>query len=100
MRVLVRVLAVAVLIYGTFVAVAFSWMKLPPEDFAMHMAKLPGPAMMAMPFPPMWAKARAGSLSLGDAAPDFDLETVDKTSRVKLSGYRGKPVVLVFGSYT
>jgi peroxiredoxin len=45
--------------------------------------------------------ARAGSLQVGDSAPDFDLETLDKKSRVRLSSHLGvKPVVLIFGSYT
>jgi hypothetical protein len=100
MRLAIRGLLVAVPIYGVFVATAYSWMKLPPEDFARHMARLPGPAMMAMPFPPMWARARAGALAIGDSAPDFDLQTVDHASHARLSGYRWKPVVLVFGSYT
>jgi peroxiredoxin len=49
----------------------------------------------------MWNVARGGRLAVGEEAPDFDLRTVDKTARVKLSSFRGKqPVVLVFGSYT
>ncbi len=36
----------------------------------------------------------------GDPAPDFTLATPDGTSQVTLSELRGKPVVLVFGSYT
>jgi len=36
----------------------------------------------------------------GDAAPDFRLPTLDHKSEVELSSLRGKPVVLVFGSYT
>ena len=44
---------------------------------------------------------KTATLKVGDAAPDFDLQTADKQSRVKLSNYRGsRPVVLVFGSYT
>ena len=39
--------------------------------------------------------------SPGDLAPDFDLETLDKSARVRLSSFRArKPVVLIFGSYT
>jgi peroxiredoxin len=70
-------------------------------DFAALMAKLPMPAMMAFPFETMWTRARAGALSVGSIAPDFELATVDKKSKVKLSSFRGaRPVVLVFGSYT
>jgi len=40
-------------------------------------------------------------LKVGNEAPDFRLKTLDKTSEVALSNFRGKsPVVLIFGSYT
>ena len=96
-----RALAVFAVFWVCFVAVVYSWMRQPPERFAGHMANLPLVAMMAFPFETLWSNARGGSLNVGDAAPDFDLQTVDKQSRVKLSNYRGsRPVVLVFGSYT
>jgi peroxiredoxin len=45
--------------------------------------------------------ARAGNLAVGDAAPDFELPTLDRSRTVRLSSeYRLKPVVLIFGSYT
>ncbi|MFN7973558.1 MAG: hypothetical protein U0166_14610 [Acidobacteriota bacterium] len=73
----------------------------PPERFAQIMKHVPLPMMMVLPFQTLWNRARGGALSVGDAAPDFDLETSDKTARVRLSSFRGeKPVVLVFGSYT
>ena len=101
MRVFSRIAGVLVLLYAAFLATVYAWMRQPPEEFAGHMAKMPGPAMMAFPFATMWSKARAGVLGIGDAAPDFDLQTIDKQSHVRLSTYRGsKPVVLVFGSYT
>ncbi len=75
-------------------------MHQPPEKFGRIMKHVPGPAFMVLPFETLWTRARAGSLGVGDMAPDFDLETLDKTSRVQLSSLRGKPVVLVFGSYT
>lgn len=37
---------------------------------------------------------------LGDDAPDFSLPTYDGSRTVKLSESRGKPVVLIFGSFT
>ena len=38
---------------------------------------------------------------VGDAAPDFDLALLDGDGeRVRLSELRGKPVGLIFGSYT
>jgi peroxiredoxin len=46
-------------------------------------------------------KARAGTLQVGSAAPDFSLFKLDKTERVQLSALnKQQPVVLVFGSYT
>ena len=76
-------------------------MTRPPEQFTQGMSKLPTFAMYLAPFPPMWAKARAGTLAPGDAAPDFELETTDRSAKVRLSANRGiRPVVLIFGSYT
>ncbi|MBY0372779.1 MAG: hypothetical protein K2Q23_02220 [Bryobacteraceae bacterium] len=94
-------LLIPVAIYAVFVAFIFGAMRTPPEQFASIMAKLPPAAMMAIPFPPLWNIARAGKLEPGSAAPDFELDTFDRTHRVRLSEYRGsRPVVLVFGSYT
>lgn len=42
----------------------------------------------------------AVSPSLGDEAPDFELELLNGAGQVKLSSLRGRPVGLVFGSYT
>ncbi|MBI1357856.1 MAG: redoxin domain-containing protein [Acidobacteria bacterium] len=57
--------------------------------------------MAILPFRPLWKAARAGDLSVGDAAPDFELPKYDKSGMVRLSDFRGsRPVVLVFGSYT
>jgi hypothetical protein len=40
-------------------------------------------------------------LKVGDAAPDFTLETVDHENEITLSSFHGdRPVVLLFGSYT
>ena len=91
--------------YLGFLAVTYTQMRRPPGEFARYMSALPGLAMYAIPFPPMWNSARAGTLALGDAAPDFDLatvnSTVDQQSRVRFGEFRaGRPVVLIFGSYT
>ena len=78
-------------------------MRQPPERFAGVMAKVPAPvAFMVLPFETLWKHARAGSLDVGDPAPDFTLAKLDKTDRIQLSSItaQGKPVVLVFGSYT
>jgi hypothetical protein len=84
--------------------VAFMWrtMRQPPEKFAAVMSHMPVPAVfLAAPFETMWVRARAGDLRPGDLAPEFNLQTLDKTSRVALSSLNARgPVVLVFGSYT
>jgi hypothetical protein len=80
----------------------------PPETFGRFMAKLPGPVpFLVFPFETLWMRARAGNLGIGDRAPDFSLIKLDKTSSVQLSKVlpsggttHGKPVVLIFGSYT
>ncbi len=42
-----------------------------------------------------------GSLQPGDPAPDFDLQALHSTARVRLSAFKhDRPVALVFGSYT
>jgi peroxiredoxin len=57
--------------------------------------------MYVVPFPPLWNVARGGQLKVGDMAPDFRLQTVDRQNLVQLSSFRReRPVVLVFGSYT
>ncbi len=38
--------------------------------------------------------------NVGGMAPDFELVTLDGDARVRLSAHRGKPVGLIFGSYT
>jgi peroxiredoxin len=55
---------------------------------------------MLIPFETLWNSARKGTLSPGETAPEFQLTTTDHKVSVNLSQLRGKPVVLVFGSYT
>src|SRR5690242_5008853 len=75
-------------------------MTRPPAVFGSVMMRVPMPMMMVLPFGTLWKSARAGSVSAGDAAPDFRLPTLDHKSTVQLSSFRGvRPVVLVFGSY-
>jgi hypothetical protein len=69
--------------------------------FAKVIARAPGPLFLVLPFETLWSFARGGHLRAGDSAPDCDLETLDKTARVRPSSFRGRqPVVLIFGSYT
>ena len=37
---------------------------------------------------------------VGDLAPDFDLPAARGDDRARLSSLRGKPVALIFGSFT
>lgn len=47
------------------------------------------------------AKREAHAPMVGDEAPDFQLPVLDgKGAKVRLSELRGKPVALIFGSYT
>jgi len=78
-------------------------MRRPPERFASVMAKIPGPVpFLVFPFETLWLRARSGVLHTGDVAPDFTLTKLDKSGQVQLSSLtaQGRPVVLIFGSYT
>ena len=78
-------------------------MRKPPEEFARFMAMLPGPVpFLLFPFETLWMQARAGTLHVGDTAPDFALAKVDHTATVQLGSLTAqhRPVVLIFGSYT
>jgi hypothetical protein len=91
---------VLLLLWGSFL-VFISWaMRQPPEKFGRLIMHVPMPAFFLFPFETMWSNARAGTVQPGDMAPDFRLPTQDHQCEVELSSLRGKPVVLVFGSYT
>jgi hypothetical protein len=88
-------------LYGIATAGLYTAMRQPPDRFGAIMSHVPGIAFLVLPFEPLWTSARAGTLKVGDPAPDFELATVDHSRAVKLSTeYREKPVVLIFGSYT
>jgi hypothetical protein len=91
-----------VVLYGILCAGLYAAMRQPPERFGAIMKHVPeSVAFLVLPFRPFWMVARAGNLSVGDAAPDFALPAIDHSHVVSLSSvYRTKPVVLVFGSYT
>lgn len=102
MKWLVRSIVTLAAVYATlFGAVALAMLR-PPDQFGRLMTRVPEPLVWGvLPGSRMWLWARQGSLSAGDAAPDFTLSTHDRSGRVTLSSYRGqRPVVLVFGSYT
>jgi hypothetical protein len=94
-------LLILVAVYAGFLAAMFIVMRQPPQRFGRLMAHFPMPAMMIVPFEPMWNVARNGPTRVGELAPDFTLPTIDRKTEVTLSSFRGKrPVVLAFGSYT
>ena len=66
-------------LYTAFLLGIFVAMHQPVERFGRVMSYMPGPLFMVIPFEPMWNIARAGTLAVGDPAPDFVLHTVDKT---------------------
>jgi len=84
-------------------AALYRVMRQSPERFARVMSKIPGPVpFLVLPFETLWMRARSGSLQVGDLAPDFSLAKLNKSDHVQLSALtaQGRPVVLVFGSYT
>ena len=100
-RLTVRVLFGFGLAYLTLCAGTYLVMRRPPDVFGRIVAKTPAPLMAVLPVETLWTSARAGSLRVGDRAPDFTLPTLDRKSTVHLADLRGsRPVVLVFGSYT
>ena len=101
-RLLLRLLVGLVSGYVCFGAYVWWAMHQPPETFGRVMAKMPGPIpFLIFPFETAWIHARAGTLQVGDRAPDFSLLKADKSERVQLSLLsQQQPVVLVFGSYT
>jgi hypothetical protein len=99
LRAVVAFAVIYVMLCGT---VAFAMMQT-PERFGAFMKRMPAAVVWGgLPAKRMWLWARRGSLAEGDVAPDFNLRTTqDRSRRVALSSYRGgRPVVLVFGSYT
>lgn len=87
--------------YAVLLVHFYGVMKLPPVEFAQTWADTPNQLRRWVPLETLLVRARSGSLSVGDEAPSFALQTPDKTRTVQLAEFAGKrPVVLVFGSYT
>lgn len=101
-RLLLRLLVGVMIAYACFGSYVWWAMHQPPETFARVMSRMPGPVpFLIFPFETAWMRARAGTLHVGDQAPDFSLLKLDKSERVQLSlPSQQQPVVLVFGSYT
>jgi hypothetical protein len=93
---------VIALLWGIGCVALYRIMLGPPESFARVMSKIPGPVpFLVFPFETLWTHARSGRLNRGAHAPDFALNKLDHSSQIQLSALNaGKPVVLVFGSYT
>src|SRR4051812_22795919 len=72
--------AVALVVYVVFLAGMFVVLSQPPLRFGRIMRHFPMPAMMIVPFEPMWNIARGGTTRVGAMAPDFTLSTVDRKS--------------------
>jgi len=95
-------IAVLALLWVAGCVLIYSEMRKPPEQFGRFMTRVPAPVVfLAFPFETLWTQARAGSVRVGDTAPDFALDKVDHSEQVRLSALnQGRPVVLLFGSYT
>jgi hypothetical protein len=103
MNIAMLVLCVIVILWVCACFEIYRVMLQPPEQFGHVMAKIPGPIpFLILPFETLWLRARAGKLIVGDQAPDFVLAKLDKSDQVRLSSLnaQGRPVALVFGSYT
>jgi len=102
-KLLVRVAVVVAILYVIFGSCVWWAMHQTPENFGRFMARLPGPvAFLIFPFETAWTHARAGTLAIGDTAPDFTLTKLDKSGSIRLASFaeQHRPVVLIFGSYT
>jgi len=102
-KILFRLLVALVIAYFCFGGYVWWAMNQTPDVFGRVMSRMPGPVVFLLfPFETAWMRARAGTLHPGDPAPDFSLLKLDKSERIRLSAFaeQGRPVVLVFGSYT
>jgi cytochrome c biogenesis protein CcmG, thiol:disulfide interchange protein DsbE len=74
------------------------WQSWEPQT--IEVGPLPESSLQSLPAPStsstLLSLASAGSLSIGQPAPDFSLKTLDGQTTVKLSELRGKPVILNF----
>jgi len=101
LRITARVLVVVFVLWVGFVGFMWRIMHRAPEGFARVMMHLPWQVFLICPFETLWTQARAGTVHVGDPAPDFSLSKLDKTGTVRLSELnKTQPVVMIFGSYT
>ena len=102
-KIVVRIACALAVLWLFACGALYGVMRQSPEKFASVMARIPGPVpFLVLPFETLWLRARAGTLQIGDHAPDFSLAKLDKSEHIQLSSLaaQGRPVVLIFGSYT
>jgi hypothetical protein len=100
-KITAAVVAIVFVLWLAFVDFIWHAMHKSPEDFARVMSHMPWEVFLVVPFETLWTRARAGTLQVGDAAPDFSLLKLDHSATVRLSEVNAKqPVVMIFGSYT
>src|SRR5205809_4468508 len=101
LKITARVLLVVFVLWVGFVGFMWRIMHRSPEEFGRAMMHLPWQVFLICPFETMWTQARAGTVHIGDAAPDFALTKLDKSGNIRLSELnKTQPVVMIFGSYT
>ena len=101
LKITARILVVVFVLWLGFIGFMWRIMNRSPEGFARVMMHLPWQVFLICPFETMWTQARAGTVHVGDPAPDFSLTKLDKTGTVRLSEVnKTQPVVMIFGSYT
>ena len=100
-KITATVLICLFILWVGFVTYIWRAMHRSPEDFARVMSHMPWEIFLVVPFETLWTQARAGTVQIGDPAPDFALTKLDKSGSVRLSELnRTQPVVMIFGSYT
>ena|SRR5881394_401097 len=100
-KITAQVLVIVFVLWVGFVGFMWRAMHHSPEAFARVMMHLPWEVFFICPFETMWTQARAGTVHVGDPAPDFSLTKLDKTGSIRLSELnKAQPVVMIFGSYT
>src|SRR5437763_10731080 len=77
LRITARVLVVVFLLWVGFIGFMWRAMYRSPEGFAGVMSHLPWGVFLVMPFVTLWTPARAGTVHVGDPAPDFSLTKLD-----------------------
>ena len=100
-KITAKVLIAIFVLWLAFVGFMWRIMHRPPEAFARVMMHLPWEVFLMCPFETLWTHARAGTVHIGDSAPDFSLAKLDKSGNLRFSELnKTRPVVMIFGSYT